>query len=218
MFDIRQSRRALWLIVQDFLNLLFALFGAPEEIAARHTLARAHWALLAKWLRAGEALMRQLLLIEAAQLPKPNARPILWPKHARKRRPVCFGADAPETWRVSFRALLPDRRRLAGGDAGSPGKARRPRLSREARWSCADFRPQSFHSAWPLAERAEALLRVFNDPLPYAKRLARRLFATPHRAGSLLQHPPDAPALVGAEHFAASSAAAHAARRRFDTS
>ena len=30
-------------------------------------------------------------------------------------------------------------------------------------------------SAWPLAERFEALLRVYNDPMPYARRLARRL-------------------------------------------
>ncbi len=35
----------------------------------------------------------------------------------------------------------------------------------------------SFHSVWPLAERYEALLRVFNDPAGYAKRLAKRLYA-----------------------------------------
>ncbi len=33
--------------------------------------------------------------------------------------------------------------------------------------------------AWPLAHRSEALLRVFNDPIPYARRLARRLAARP---------------------------------------
>jgi hypothetical protein len=43
-------------------------------------------------------------------------------------------------------------------------------------------KPAKFHSAWPLAERYEALIRVFNDPAPYAKRLVARLNAAPHRA------------------------------------
>ena len=218
MSDLRQPRRALWLIAQSFLKLLFALFGAPEEIAARHTLVRKHWALLGQWLRAGEALMRQLLLIEAAALPKPNTRPILWPKRARTRRLVCFSAEAPQDWRVSFRCFAGDThaQRTACPDARRAARVS-PKTSREERWSYENFRPQSFHSAWPLAERAEALLRVFNDPLPYAQRLARRLYATPHRARALLHHPPDAPALVGAEDFAISTAAAQALRS-FDTS
>lgn len=39
----------------------------------------------------------------------------------------------------------------------------------------ASRRGARFRSAWPLAERMEALLRVVNDPAPFAKRLARRL-------------------------------------------
>jgi len=53
-------------------------------------------------------------------------------------------------------------------------------------------KPPSFHSAWPAAERYEALLRAFNDPAPYARRLAKRLHATPHRRSELLRAPPDA--------------------------
>ena len=34
-------------------------------------------------------------------------------------------------------------------------------------------------SAWPLAERYEALIRVFNAPFAFARRLARRLHAQP---------------------------------------
>lgn len=48
-----------------------------------------------------------------------------------------------------------------------------------------------FRSAWPLAERYEALLRVLNNPLAYARRLARALHATPHRAAELLRAPPE---------------------------
>ncbi|MEZ5994197.1 MAG: hypothetical protein R3C25_00435 [Hyphomonadaceae bacterium] len=55
-----------------------------------------------------------------------------------------------------------------------------------------DLKPLVFRSAWPLAERYEALIRVFNDPAPYARRLARRLHATPHRAGEVLAAPPEA--------------------------
>jgi hypothetical protein len=33
-----------------------------------------------------------------------------------------------------------------------------------------------FYSAWPIAERVEAILRVYNEPVRYARRLARRLY------------------------------------------
>ncbi len=46
-----------------------------------------------------------------------------------------------------------------------------------------------FASAWPLAERYEAILRVFNNPEPYARRLARQLHATPHRVRELFRAP-----------------------------
>jgi hypothetical protein len=49
-----------------------------------------------------------------------------------------------------------------------------------------------FYSAWPLAERYEALVRAFNNPAPFARRLARRLIATPKRLATLLRAPPEA--------------------------
>lgn len=183
---------------------LIALFGDPSAIAARHTIVREHWRQLVQWLRAGETLMRLLLVVEAASLPKPNARmPLLHPRRARMRKLMGFEADAPEKWRVSFRVFL-DRRRPrrpapvhAGEDAGDPRR---------------------FHSAWPLAERAEALLRVFNDPAPYAARLACRLHATPRRAESLLRYPEDR-ARVGAAPLATVFAEAKTALAPFtDTS
>jgi hypothetical protein len=55
-----------------------------------------------------------------------------------------------------------------------------------------DLKPLVFRSAWPLAERYEALLRVVADPAPYARRAAARLHATPHRLAEALRTPPDA--------------------------
>ncbi|MBX9745338.1 MAG: hypothetical protein K2X34_00455 [Hyphomonadaceae bacterium] len=74
----------------------------------------------------------------------------------------------------------------------------------------------SFHSAWPLAERYEALIRVFNDPAPFARRLAARLHATPHRARELTSHPDGAPDLIGRESFAETDAPAHDAVKRIE--
>jgi hypothetical protein len=199
----RTGSLALWAIAETFLTTLFALFGAPEEIAARHTLAARPRALLLAWLRAGEALMRRLLLIEAAAYAKPNTRAILWPKRTRTRRLMGFDAEHPEAWRVSFRCFA--------GDTHARAARRSAWLA--ARRACVSPTAPRFYSAWPIAERAEALLRVFNAPAAFAARLARRLFATPHRAPALLAHPPDAPDLIGREAFAALGAAAKAARR-----
>jgi hypothetical protein len=108
-----------------------------------------------------------------------------------------FGADDPEAWRVSFQCFGPpisSRQTQGRQDAGG--------LRTEKR----------FHSAWPLAERYEALIRVFNDPAHYARRLAARLRAKPNRTRILLAHSANAPDLVGPEAFATLDEHARAAR------
>ena len=185
---------ALWRVAAAFMHILHALFGAPEDVAARHTLRFEAHKLMASWLRAGEAMMRRLLLIEAAAHAKPNTRPLLRARRKRTRKLMTFTPDAPEKWRVSFRTFhLPPRRGGSVERSETKGDApKRPRLSREERW-CAEHRPKpKFRSAWPLAERYEALLRVFNDPSAYARRLARRLHTTPHRLRELLRAPREA--------------------------
>jgi hypothetical protein len=179
-----------------------ALFGAPEAVAARHTLTSKAHAHMASWLRAGEAMLRRLIAIEAAAYPKPNTRPLLHTiklfgrKRVRKLR--YFTAEKPEAWRVSFRCfhssgLSPSKAKPPPTALRQAQGSRRKRLSREERW-CAEHQPRvSFHSAWPLAERYEALIRVFNDPTAYARRLSRRLHATPHRLSEVLRTPPEAP-------------------------
>ncbi len=71
---------------------------------------------------------------------------------------MAFFPDRPDAWRVTFRTMERERPRLRLG-----GRSHRA--------------PLKFYSAWPIAERFEALLRVHNNPAPFAKRLARRLSA-----------------------------------------
>ena len=101
----RIAPAALWAVAESFLHLLYNLFGPPERIAFQHTLTKAPYPLLLSWLRAGEALMRRLLIIEAAALPKPNTPPRLWPTRTRARKVVGFDDDKPEAWRVSLRCF-----------------------------------------------------------------------------------------------------------------
>lgn len=203
----RHAPIALWAIMQAFLNTLHMLFGAPEAVAEQHTLTAKPYKLLLTWLRAGEALMRRLLLIEASAHAKPNVRPLLRAQRKRVRKPIGFDADKPEQWRVTFRCFAASERRLpAGKPVFQPGQVSKAQKQ---------GRP-TFHSAWPLAERYEALIRVFNAPAAYAARLARRLHAIPHRAASLLAYPEDAEHLIGALSFTETEAPARAATRHFE--
>ncbi|MEZ5962172.1 MAG: hypothetical protein R3C30_17365 [Hyphomonadaceae bacterium] len=232
---IRTAPLALWRVAAAFLQVLHALFGGPEHVAARHTLTGKAHAQLAAWLRCGEAMLRRLLLIEAAAYPRPNTRPLLRAAQKRVRKLMHFTAEATADWRVSFRCFhLPPHRGgsversetkgevapsvafgssspAGGGDkirafvlhdeppAPRPSRpqargtyVRHPPMLRQDRpWVHAKT-PLAFRSAWPLAERYEALLRVFNAPAAYAQRLARRLHATPHRLHEALRAPAEA--------------------------
>ena len=168
----RHAPIALWQAAHALLIVLFNLFGAPEQLAAQHTLSRPARALLLTWLCPAEAILRRLIFIEAHKLgapEPPSSRPRATPTIARTRETPAFDPAAPETWRVSFRCAPPTSRR-------SP--TTRPRRHRAPR--------QIF--ARPLAERCEALLRAFNEPAPYAQRLARRLAGA--RSNQVFDEPP----------------------------
>jgi hypothetical protein len=214
---VRTAPLVLWRVAQALLGVLHMLFGAPETVAAQHTLtAKAH-AQMASWLRTAEAMMRRLLLIEAGAYPRPNTRPLL--RAARKRTPKLksFTPEAPTQWRVSFRCFQSHRAARAKAKQDTAAntirafvfhdeppaprplgphrrgqRVRHPPMRRQDRpWVQAQT-PLAVRSAWPLAERYEALLRVFNAPAAYAQRLARRLHATPHRLHETLHAPPEA--------------------------
>jgi hypothetical protein len=207
----------LWRVAEAFMHILHALFGAPADIAARHTLRFEAHKLMASWLRAGEAMMRRLLLIEAAAHAKPNTRPLLRAPRNRTRKLTTFTPDAPEQWRVSFRCfaspMLRQPRIQSGDDAQSDAAGS---VSVSLSLSKAKRPAPRLRSAWPLAERYEALLRVFNNPDAYARRLARRLHATPHRVCELFRAPSEAEHHI--DHFGALTAAAAASAAQFDSS
>lgn len=163
----RTAPIALWRVAEAFLHILHNLFCAPEDVARDHTLTRAAYVLLLSWLRVGEDLLRRLLTIEAAAFPKPNDRALLRAPRHRTPRLMSFTPDNPEEWRVSFRCL-----------SSSHARTKTKRVRHE---------PKRFRSAWPLAERYEALLRVFNDPHAFARRLAKRLHARPHLIKAVLR-------------------------------
>ena len=123
---------AFWRAAEALLRTLHMLFGAPGDVAARHMLASKQHTLMARWLRAAEALMRRLLLIEAAALPKPNmpfgAATRCEGKRQRKRKTMAFYAHEPEKWRVSFRCFTADCR-LPAGRWSLPFKTRLVRVA-----------------------------------------------------------------------------------------
>jgi hypothetical protein len=184
---------ALWRIARAFICVLHDLFGAPSDIARAHSLTHAAYKILLSWIQVGEAMMRRLIAIEAAAFPKPNTRPLMRASRKRARRMMEFWPETPDDWRVSFRCFT-------SSPASSGGSAER--RSRKAKGQLApsdafgvssparggDAAP-IFHSAWPLAERFEALIRVFNNPLAAARRLSARLHARPHTLAAVLAAP-----------------------------
>jgi hypothetical protein len=176
----RSAPHALWTIAQHFFHVLWTLFGNPEDLARRHTLTKKDYKLALSWLRVAEALMRRLLLIEAAALDLPEQRKAQGKPRLRTRRLISFSEDNPEAWRVSLRC------------AGANVDRRRPRRPAPAHAGETPAVDRRFHSAWPLAERYEALVRAFNNPVPFARRLARRVKAAPQRLDTLLRAPPEA--------------------------
>jgi hypothetical protein len=200
------------------ITTIFTLFGDPAQIAAEHTHTKPQRGVLLTWLRAGEAMLRHLLLIEAAAHARPNTRPLLRVRRKRVRRRMGFDADKPEAWRVSFRCLADPPRsgaRAPRQRVRVQTEEQRLNLEHRDRWHQARWPRPQFYSAWPLAERAEAMLRVFNTPEPYARRLARRLYATPHRAADLTRIPENLPTLV--DDFRLLRRETETARRRFDS-
>jgi hypothetical protein len=195
----RAASLDLWRHFRAFLCTIVNIFGDPETLAARHTLLRTEWRLTNTWIKVAEALLRRLLLIEAAAillLPASASRPKKMP---RARKLVTFYPDKPEDWRVHFCCLL-DRRQ----------RERQARSSRK--------RPSRFASAWVLALRLEALQRVFNDPHAYAVRLARRLRRAPADAQKLFTTPAKLARFTDPDALEAYDLAASGAALVFNTS
>lgn len=136
-------------------RLVFAIalaFGLPSRMA--RSLPRGAARLLRQALTMLETLVRAMLLVAARALPECKSR---------LRRAVKIGArdwgrggfanDDSAAWGVTFHLAT-----------ARPGR-RRPRLRLRPRGARA-------FSAWPLAERFEAVLRVLENPQPFVRRAA----------------------------------------------
>jgi hypothetical protein len=189
---------ALWRVASQLLITLFNLFGEPQELARQHSMGATDHKLATNWLRCVEALFRKLLLIEASHYehhvtqtkPRQGAK--------RQRREMAFFPETPEAWRVPLRTLPLDRRRPRRQHSigQAPALAERPSRAGEGAGG------PRYHSAWPIAERFEALLRVHDNPAPYAKRLARRLYANPERIAAITKEPPELRHRIDPEPYA----------------
>ncbi len=201
--------------MRAFLCLVFDLFGEPSDIAASGALSRKTRALIAPWLRAGEAFLRRLLFIEALALAD-DVRvrpPVKRAPRPRRRKLYEFYADKPDDWRVSFR-LVPDVRRMRRRTRNLRQRVRLPPLklapqlvlprpqpglriatlrasARSAPLPTSQRTPRDPANAWPVAERLEALMRAYNAPHANALRLARLLHRNEPRALSALRPEPD---------------------------
>jgi len=183
----------LWQTARAWFADVLDSFGGPQKI--QHTLDRIARRAIKRQLKALEALVMKLLLIEAAKL-RPLAVTTQRASAARRGQGrAAQGADLnrPETWRVCFqlhippeppepkntgprfRSLAPPRFiRAVVVDAKALAKtfahmaAMRAKSTTEAR---------EHANAAKLARRFEALRRVFADPLPRARRLKQKLWA-----------------------------------------
>jgi hypothetical protein len=175
----RKAPIALWRFARMFFCNMHLAWGNPQDVAALPFLTSKIHELLASWIRVGEALMRHMLLLEAAALGAPAPSPAQQRrKPPRQRKLVEFYPEKPEDWRVSFACVAAMDRR-------------RPRRPIPVHAGETPAVHNSFHTAWPLALRYEALVRAFNDPQAYARRLARHLHAHPELVEPLLRAPPE---------------------------
>jgi hypothetical protein len=209
---------ALWRIAATLMQTLYGLFGNPEDVAAQHTFLKREYLLLRTWLRVAEALLRRLLILEAAAFAKPPP-PRPRPARRRVRKLRYFYPEKPQDWRVSFRCFSPARRNSSPACGGS-GSRRLVRRSSKSKGGSRGARPapKRFFGAWPLAERYEAILRVFNNPIPYARRLAKRLYAQPQRRNGVMRAPADAHHKIGGEDWAELTALCESTRCFADSS
>lgn len=164
-----------WGLGRDLILMIALRFGLPASLARRRTIARRERALMLAWLAPLEHFVRRLLFIAAAAMGRPNAPREIPPVPGIKQtigRPG-FASEDSRDWGVSFMLFEPERR---------PAKARPS--GRVECW------PRAAHSALPLAERFEALIRVTENPDRYAKRLAQRLRAKPARVRRLIRSAP----------------------------
>jgi hypothetical protein len=207
---------SLWTIAEEMLALMTMALGGPGVIAAIERLTRGVKREILDWLAPLELMVRKLLLVEAAKLPRFAEKPITpraltlamvrsWAKR-KKPRFMLVEPNRPSTWRISFRLALPPDP-LARERPDSAAQIRvlgRPLLVRDIhRDQAAAARKAALaqrsitranNTLKRLAQRFEAVRRVIADPAPHALRLARILARKPRTALAAARRLANAPA------------------------
>lgn len=173
---MHETKDLLWSKARELFAAMCAEIGAASAIAAFVALERKQRRAILDWLVPLEALARKLLLIDAAALTLPAPRPrAQHTKAARPRRTAAFSIPIPST--LSARTAQPRIRALDPVLVKDIWReqARRARIAalKAQRATSRRPAPQRF------ADRIAALARVLDNPMPHAKRLARRLRRMP---------------------------------------
>jgi hypothetical protein len=160
--------------------LLIGSHGSPSEIARRRFNRRQILGLRYA-LAPLESLIRLALFIMAIVIAKRPVAPMTFqsgrdgPTTLRTETPprksTPINLDDPSTWPARFRLWIVTKTEQAEDTGFTAGRGSRKAATR---WT--DDQPW-LRSSWPLARRAEAILRVFNDPNAAARRAARGLEA-----------------------------------------
>ncbi|MGE0827809.1 MAG: hypothetical protein AB7O04_00460 [Hyphomonadaceae bacterium] len=143
--EARFSLSEAWAFAGEIVRMAAIVFGAPGEILARLFLSRQEGRDFRAYLAPIEDYMRRLLFIAALEIA-PNLAPVR--ARARERK-MCVRRERAPTL-----TMLP--RARGGGRRGVRSM-------------------EGFEPARPSARRMEALLRICENPAPFARRLARRL-------------------------------------------
>jgi hypothetical protein len=214
------SLPGLWETAKYFMRWLYAVCGSPCALIAEPHLSRKDRKNIIFWLRPIEAIVRRLLVAEAARMAqkpraaKPKIRGGIKPPGAPSRPGALPDLDDSTRWSVRF--CLPGSARPAAATLTGPrilvldpvlpplahlhlarAAERFRRARNEARGekpSCVKgdiWRvPRAAGNPWKLARRIEALTRVLENPRPYARRLARRLEKDSARIAAACSPPP----------------------------
>lgn len=173
---------------KDVLQTLLSGFGAPTQIARRERLAQAHFSLFRTWLRGLETVARWLVVMLAAALPvsqtrprKPSSKPAA---HKPRLKPNCDDAESTRWTGVRF-VMSP-----------APARPKRHRARTAKRLPRLETK-----SAQALALRFEACARVIENPMPHAKRWARRLLRSADALWRITRRPPPRDQWSGASVF-----------------
>ncbi len=169
-----------WDALKDLVRWTVTLFGQPSDLLREELAPRTRALLIRSWLWGLEAIVRGLLLLMAAELPKPDPSPPR-PTRPQRKAPV----DPPRDYTSPYEV---ESQHWTGVAFASVPPASRAGVARTRRRRLV---PKRFFSTFALAFRFEALIRVAEDPQPHAARLARRLYRDPRRITRVLRPPPE---------------------------